>query len=322
MSAKILKPMLEYSKLKTNEKQFLSLTSLTVSEFDELLIDFDQDWRSYIDYYTFEGKPRMRAYKEKSNALLAHVADKLLFILFYLKNQPLQESIGSVFGMTQPQANQCITLYRMILHSTLNRLKCLPCRNAKTLLKQLSQSDEKEFYTDGVERCIPRNVDWEVQKDQYSGKKKTHTVKNTIFSDANAQIHYLSPTYEGKTHDKKINEQEGIELPSNSRCYQDTGFLGYTPKGENITIIMPDKKPKGGELSEEQKQRNKAIASVRVRVEHVMSGIKRLRVVKDKVRAWVNDFRDQVMEIACGLHNFRLKFRPWSYQSDEKNLQT
>jgi len=322
MSTKIQKPMLKYNKLKTNQTQFLSLTSLTVSEFDELLIDFDQDWRSYIDYHTFEGKPRVRAYKEKSNALLVDVTDKLLFILYYLKNQPLQESIGAIFGMTQPQANRCISLYRMILHSTLNRLKCLPCRNAEALLKQLSHNDKKEFYTDGVERSIPRNVDWEVQKDQYSGKKKMHTVKNTIFCDANAQIHYLSATYEGKTHDKKINEQEDIELPTNSQCYQDTGFVGYTPKGEHITIIMPDKKPKGGELSEEQKQRNKEIASIRVRVEHVISGIKRLRIIKDKIRAWANDFRDQAMEIACGLHNFRLKFRPWNYPRAEKILQT
>jgi len=184
------------------------------------------------------------------------------------------------------------------------------------LLRRLSQSDKKEFYTDGVEHVIPRNVDWEVQKNQYSGKKKTHTLKNTIFSDANAQIHYLSPTYEGKTHDKKINEQEDIELPENSQCYQDTGFAGYSPKGEKITIIMPDKKTKGRELAQEQKQRNKPIARVRVKVEHVISGIKRLRMIKDKIRPWANDFRDQVMEIACGLHNFRLRFRACLKKTD------
>ncbi len=301
----------------------MSLTSLNVSEFDELLIDFEQDWQQYILRYTFEGKLRKRAYqRDRDNALLPLVEDKLLFILYYLKNQPLQESLGACFGMSQPQANKCIALYRAILYSTLARTKCLPCRNAGTLLGHLSKSGEREFYTDGVERGIPRNVDWEVQREYHSGKKKAHTVKNTIFSDANAHIHYLSPTYEGRTHDKRIHEQEDIELPRDSQCYQDTGFVGYAPQGEDVTVVMPDKKPKGGELSREQKERNRLISSIRVKVEHVMSGIKRLRIVKDKVRAWANNFRDQVMEIACGLHNFRLRFRPWNYPKANENLQT
>lgn len=45
--------MLKYIELKTNESQFLSLTSLKVSEFDELLIDFKQVWQQYITIYTF-----------------------------------------------------------------------------------------------------------------------------------------------------------------------------------------------------------------------------------------------------------------------------
>ena len=90
---------------------------------------------------------------------------------------------------------------------------------------------------------------------------------------------------------------------------QDTGFQGF--ELESIRILQPKKKPKGKELSEAEKQANQAISSVRVRVEHVMSGIKRCRIVKDKHRNWLKGFKDTVMEIACGLHNLRLLFRPW-----------
>ena len=38
-------------------------------------------------------------------------------------------------------------------------------------------------------------------------------------------------------------------------------------------------------------------------------------IVKDQLRNWKAGFRDQVMEACCGLHNFRLRFRPWSYFS-------
>ncbi|MDM8567832.1 IS5 family transposase, partial [Candidatus Halobeggiatoa sp. HSG11] len=48
------------------------------------------------------------------------------------------------------------------------------------------------------------------------------------------------------------------------------------------------------------------ISSVRVRVEHAICGVKRCRIVKDKLRNWKHKFKDFVMETCCGLHNFRL----------------
>ncbi|MBF0230046.1 MAG: IS5 family transposase, partial [Desulfamplus sp.] len=62
---------------------------------------------------------------------------------------------------------------------------------------------------------------------------------------------------------------------------------------------------------QEQKDENRRISKIRVRIEHVVSGVKRYRMVKDRFRNWVRGFRYLVMEIACGLHNLRLKFRPW-----------
>ena len=56
---------------------------------------------------------------------------------------------------------------------------------------------------------------------------------------------------------------------------------------------------------------NKNVATIRVRIEHVANGIKRCMIVKDKFRSWLRGFADTVMEIACALHNFRLRFRPW-----------
>jgi hypothetical protein len=90
---------------------------------------------------------------------------------------------------------------------------------------------------------------------------------------------------------------------------QDTGFQGF--ELEDIAILQPKKKPRGKELSEEEKQKNQAISSVRVRIEHVISGVKRCRIVKDKYRNWLRGYRDAVMVVACGLHNLRLQFRPW-----------
>lgn len=120
---------------------------------------------------------------------------------------------------------------------------------------------------------------------------------------------YLTDTVEGKKHDKKLADESKYQLPSGSVLLQDTGFQGFSP--ENVVIIQPKKKPKGKELTEEEKEKNREISTVRVRIEHVISGIKRCRIVKDKFRNYKKGFKDMVMEIACALHNFRLKFRPW-----------
>ncbi len=71
--------------------------------------------------------------------------------------------------------------------------------------------------------------------------------------------------------------------------------------------------PIGANRLQADKARNREIASIRIRVEHVMSSVKRYRIVKDKLRNWNQGFTDLVMKICCGLHNFRLNFRPWCY---------
>ena len=67
-----------------------------------------------------------------------------------------------------------------------------------------------------------------------------------------------------------------------STLHQDTGFQGFVLPDKNI--IQPKKKPKGGELTDEEKEINRKIASKRIRVENAISGIKRYRIVKDQLK--------------------------------------
>ena len=112
---------------------------------------------------------------------------------------------------------------------------------------------------------------------------------------------------------KSIVDDEAYVLPPDSVLYQDMGFQGFTVA--TVTIRQPTKKPRGGELTVAQKEENRRIASEKMRIEHTMCSVKRCRIVKDKSRYWQDSIRDMVMEIACGLHNFRLRFRPWHYDT-------
>ena len=115
------------------------------------------------------------------------------------------------------------------------------------------------------------------------------------------QIIYLSKTVEGKKHDKKLADEETIEYPEGTVLQQDTGFQGYAPEG--VTTKQPKKKPRGAELTKEEKEVNRELSRVRVVIEHLISGAKRLRIVKEEMRLRVENVSDNLMEIACGVHN-------------------
>jgi hypothetical protein len=133
-------------------------------------------------------------------------------------------------------------------------------------------------------------------------------VKNNLIADIDERlVRYLSETYPGRIHDKRIGDLEEPEFPPDIHLFQDTGFQGYHPSG--VTIYQPKKKPKGGELTAAEKEENTLISRMRIVVEHIISGVKRCRIVKDVFRNTKEFFADQVMEIACGLHNFRTIFR-------------
>ena len=148
----------------------------------------------------------------------------------------------------------------------------------------------------------------------YSGKKKAHTVKNILLIQRDCRICFLSTTYEGKWHDKALADEDVYYLPKGSRLYQDRGFQGFTVA--QASIQQPKKKPQHGTLTDEDKEENRRIARIRVRIEHVIRSIKRYRIVQDKLRLWRSYIHDMVMETCCGLHNFRLKYRPWKPVSE------
>ena len=111
--------------------------------------------------------------------------------------------------------------------------------------------------------------------------KKTHSIKNNLLCTNNLKIVWLSSTYEGHVHDKKICDEEPLLLPRGIRIWQDTGFIGHRPDG--VEICMPRKKPKGKELTAVEKQENKRISGIRIKVEHAIGGMKKCRIVKNSV---------------------------------------
>lgn len=303
--------MLRYIELIQNPRRFLALTGYTADEFRALFSFFRVRFQAYVSRFTLEGKPRQhRTYSTYKNSTLPSLEDKLLFILSYIKTYPLQQSHAQLFGMQQSQANQWIHFLLPLVKASLADCGELPDREKEDI--HLDEDEAGLFFHDGTERPINRPQDPEEQELYYSGKKKQHTVKNDLVIDEPCKVRFLSNTVEGKRNDKRLADESGYHVPPGSVLAQDAGFQGFQLEG--VAILQPQKKPRGGDLSYADKVRNRLISGIRVRIEHAIGSVKRYRIVKDKSRNWKPGFRDLVFEICCGLHNFRLNFRPWHYK--------
>lgn len=225
--------MLEYRTLKRDRRKFLALTGLTLKEFKALLPSFTEIYcRKYAGSKTLAGKKRKRQVGGGRRGMLETPEQKLLFILVYLKAYPLQVVIGELFGVTQPAANQWLHRLLPVLRDALTAIGVMPERDGDQFAQAERRRGESATYIiDGTERRRQRPKSPEKQALYYSGKKKIHTDKNVVIVDTQSKrVGYLSPTHAGKTHDKRVADEEQIAYPRHAVLHKDTGFQGYEPQ--------------------------------------------------------------------------------------------
>ena len=145
----------------------------------------------------------------------------------------MQTLLGEVFELSQPRVNEWVHRLLPILKVALDELGVLPERDPQHFAQSEPQHGERpELIIDGTERRRQRPKSPAKQADVYSGKKKTHCDKNVVLVQAKTKrVGFLSQTYVGKTHDKKIVDTEPITYPPDTILYKDTGFQGYEPAG-------------------------------------------------------------------------------------------
>lgn len=283
------------------------MTSLRREEFEWLLPRFAAAWQAYLE------REGIDPGKGGRKPQLSKPEDQLLFILFYFKTYPLQEVLGHLFGISQSVTNTWIYRLSQVLRDTLAQADQLPARFSQEMLERLEAETTapQSLAIDGTERRINRPQNDARQAAHYSGKKKAHTLKNNVVPGlVDRRVKGVGQTCEGRVHDKRLAEDDGFQVPPGCAVFGDSAYQGLTLPGGQVH--WPTKKPRNGELTDEQKADNRLLAQVRVVAEHVISGIKRCRIVKEVFRNRKSGYADQCLEVACGLHNLRCEFRPVS----------
>ena len=288
---------------KEAEGQFRSQISLTQAKFDDLLQVFAPLVEEKLASFTLKGKPRnRRLHRERPNGSLHGSKAKLEFILMYLKENANQAYHGFAFGLSQSKVSEWVYFLFPVLEQRLEQMGVSAQRDS---FKIPRQREIAYLIADVTERKVPRKTDPEAQRLEYSGKKKCHTIKNLAITDPRGYVLFMSDSYGGSVHDKVIWDELEIER-SDHKILADLGFLGIEKNYPNA--ILPFKKPKKGELSQDQKEINKDHSRLRIKVEHSFGGIKRLKMIRNTIRLKTEGIRDTIMRIATGLHNLRLAY--------------
>ena len=148
----------------------------------------------------------------------------------------------------------------------------------------------------------------------YSGKKRP-TRKNTLIADPTRCIHYLGPTICGATHDYQTLKNEPdvtLDLLDLFAWLADLGYLGLVSDYDVAPNSLPHRKLRRSKkapdpaLNDTQRAGNRAHAHRRVKVEHAISGAKRLGCVMQVYRNKSLAFNDQLMALARGIWNWHL----------------
>lgn len=288
----------------SNPRLTKALTGLSKTEFDALLPAFTTAW--YVAHKSIKGRIRKVGGGKKGK--LPSMADKLAFILMYLKCYPTYDVMGFLTGRERTRCCRSVQDLLPILQSALGKKIVLPVRKITSVEEFFRRFPEaKEVFLDGTERRVEKPKNLKKRNKLYSGKKKTTTRKTVVMSDRSRRILLLTPTKSGRRHDKRVADKYQVidHIPAEVSIWTDTGFQGIQKMHPNT--VMPMKATKNKSLTLEEKQNNRIISGIRIVSEHAIGGMKRLKAASDVYRNKLPNLDDTFTLLAAGLWNFHLQ---------------
>jgi len=225
---------------------------------------------------------------------------KVLLCLLYLRHNTSHEVVGRMVGFSADTSENALVEVLPVLKRLFPQQKWEAEARYGSGDEKWSPSKVELVIVDSFETYVPRPSQNERQKRLYSGKKKRHTLKTQIYTDQQGTILSVGKAYRGPKADIKIYEEEPIAALLTDKPRM--GDKAYCDK-KHPEIETPLKKPKGKELSEEQKAENKELSKKRVRVEHGIRRVKGWRIVRDEYRMPVGLFTS-VTAAVVGLIQF------------------
>ncbi len=193
----------------------------------------------------------------------------------------------------------------------------MPKRSFETVSEfEQHLSEAEEIIFDGTENPIQRPQSYDNQKENYSGKKGTHTKVALLISDKRTKIYYVSNLYSGRHVDMGILKKEfapGKGWFKKFKVLVDLGFVGIDKLYSIKELVIGQKKPRKTKtapnrpLSPEQKAQNTQVSRERIFVEHAIGKMKKFRILKNRCRIKCEALINTIVGVCAGLWNYHLE---------------
>lgn len=248
-----------YERLRLRGREFGRITGVTPAEFDEIVGRVRPGWL------------RREAGKKKSGRPhgIGGLEDQLIALLIYYRCYTTHLFIGALFGVD----DSTITRRFAVLEPLVARVTGI--KKDRTL----KQDDLEILLIDATEQRIERPL--RGQRKFYSGKKKYHTIKTEIQVTEEGRIVAVSKPYPGAVHDLEVRRREP-PLPGSSRAYVDSGYQGL--QKQHRQTELPYKRQKKKPLTKDEKEYNRALSRIRVKVENMIRRLKIFRILSERYR--------------------------------------
>jgi DDE superfamily endonuclease/Helix-turn-helix of DDE superfamily endonuclease len=281
-------------RLRRSPNAFRQLTGITPAAFDRLLADLTPRHEQAEAKRKDRPGRRRRPGAGRKHAL--GLADRLLMLLIYYRTYTTHAFLGFLFGVDDSAVGRNISPLQPLLAGIFR----IPERRI-----MLDPEEIRELFFDATERPTRRPTAG--QRAYYSGKKGRHTLKNQVVTARRTKppgpgrkpqklrIAAVCRTYPGSVHDKKVYDRTRAVCPPDARRTGDTAYLG-TP------LETPIRKPRGGELTASQAERNRRVSRRRIVAEHGIGKMKVWRIAAERYRNPVRR-HTLILKNVAGLHN-------------------
>jgi hypothetical protein len=311
--------------LRSNPALIKALTGLLADVFWQLIEDMEARMPEY-ERQRHERPDRQRAVGA-GRPCDQPLVIRVMLVLTYMRLHIPQETVALLFGATQPDVSRDLGRLLPLIAQTIPVPEVWQVVEEEELrteaeVLELTQLADGRALVDATEQSVYRSQDNEKRKKYYSGKQKAFTLKTEFVTDGEHHILAISEAVPGAKHDKKLSDQVRTmdRLPDGCEVDADKGYQGLDKQVAlvvvrnletdeehqvpRLQVRTPFKKPKGGELTDEQKEFNRQLGSVRVRVEHCIGWVKNWAIIATRFRC-AHSIYTLIMQVVCGFVNLQ-----------------
>ena len=317
--------MITYTKLTYRPEVACSLIGMSLPAFDKLYEDFEEAHAQRRQ--TMSQTRRTRQARQRAvGAGRRHsysLRDRLLMTLFWLRVYTTYAVMGFLFDLDPTNVEDNIKDVLATLEQMSSFSYERPATEPRKLRSAAAVMDafpDVRLVIDAKEQRIQRpkpgkdndGTPQDRQKPYYSGKKKTHTLKNQVGVAPDGHIEAVSASVPGgATHDLTLLRQTHLlaHLDEGEAAMFDKGYDGIRNDFPNLTLYLPYKARRNHPLTPEQKAYNRHLSKYRIVVEHTIAQLHKFQVLAQLYRH-ARTAHTQIFRIVAALVNRQIHATP------------